>query len=264
MVKNVSVVIPLYNSKDSIADVLKGVESQTAANKIKEVVVVNDGSSDGSERVVEQYSKYSPLTIILISKTNGGVSSARNRGVKEAGSAEWIAFCDADDIWLPKKLERQFDCIRDHPNIDCIGCAFSERPLRIGRKIVNDLYKGSVRDICITNFPQPSTVLMKKSIFDEMGYFDENQRYAEDGNFFLRVAANYNLFYLPEQLIEYGYGKRGFGVKGLSSNLKGMYHGNVKNLKEMKSLGYISSTFYYQMRIYHFAKYIRRIMLSLR
>lgn len=262
MEREVSVIIPLYNSKDSIDDVLKGIESQTRKGFIKDVVIVNDGSTDGSEQVVEEYKSTSSLHIVLINKKNGGVAAARNRGVQEAGNVEWIAFCDSDDVWMPHKLERLFECLDSHPEVDCIGSAYSEQPLRIGSKTVNTFHKGTVKDILISNFPQPSTVIMKKAVFDEIGGFDESQRYAEDGNFFLKVAANYNLFYLPEQLIVYGYGKRAFGVGGLSSNLKGMYDGNVKNMKEMYSMKYISWGFYITMRLYHWAKYCRRILIT--
>lgn len=257
----ISVIIPLYNSQESIKDVLKGIESQTRKDAIQEVIVVNDGSTDDSCKVVEEYSKDSSLNITLINKENGGVAAARNRGVHDA-KTEWIAFCDSDDIWLPYKLERLFECIDERIEIDCIGSAYSDSPLRIGSKVITTLHKGCVRDILISNFPQPSTVLMKKSVFDEIGGFDPKQRYAEDGNFFLRVAAKYNLYYLPEQLIIYGFGKRGFGVKGLSANLKGMYEGNVKNLKEIHGYNYISNFFYYQMRVFFWLKYIRRIVLS--
>ena len=257
----VSVVIPMYNSASSIIDVLSGIEKQTRVDLIKQVIVVDDGSKDNSSSIVEQYYQRSKLDIIIVRQPNGGVASARNRGVKEANTP-WIAFCDSDDVWMPNKLERLFECISSHSEIDCIGSAYSEHPLRIGSRTVDTLYKGSVKDILISNFPQPSTAVMKKSVFDAIGGFDERQRYAEDGNFFLKVAARYILYYLPEQLIVYGFGKRAFGVGGLSSNLKGMYDGNVKNIKEMYAMKYISFGFYISMRMYHWAKYCRRIVLT--
>lgn len=260
--KMVSVVIPMYNSEDSIIDVLKGVVNQTEARRVSQIVVVNDGSTDNSERIVEEFKRTSPLYVSLLNVPNSGVSSARNIGVLNSETSYWIAFCDSDDIWLPNKLERLFEILDSHSDIDCIGSAFSDKPLRVGAKIIKTLHKASVKDILLTNFPQPSTVLIKKTVFDMVGGFDEKQRYAEDGNFFLRVAANYNLYYLPEKLIIYGYGKRGFGEKGLSANLKGMYEGNVKNLRDIHSLGYISYSFYYQMRFFYWLKYIRRLILT--
>lgn len=258
----VSVVIPMYNSGDSIKDVLKGIENQTMKERVSQVVIVNDGSTDNSRLEVEEYLKKTVLNIKLINVPNRGVSSARNIGVKNTQSSQWIAFCDSDDIWLPNKMEKLFDIIESHPDVDCIGGGCSDKPLRIGLRIINQLYKANVKDICIKNFPQPSTVIIKKDIFNIVGGFDEKQHYAEDGNFFLRVAAKYNLYYLPEKLIIYGYGKRGYGEKGLSANLKGMYEGNVKNLKDILSLGYIPYSFYLQMRIFYWIKYVRRILLT--
>lgn len=258
----VAIIIPMYNSEDTIEKVLINIENQTAKSNICKVLVVNDGSTDNSENIVRNYMNISELSIEIVNKHNGGVSSARNLGMKNAGSAEWIAFCDSDDLWELNKLQRQLEVIEQNPNIDCLGCAYNDELFTIGVRKIEELYQGSVKDICIKNFPQPSTVIMKKKIYDEMGGFDENQKYAEDGNYFLRVAAKYNLFYLPERLIQYGFGKRGFGVSGLSSNLKGMYLGNVKNLKDIVQLGYIDKGFYYKMRIFFFLKYCRRILIT--
>lgn len=263
MPENVAIIIPVYNSEKTIAEVLKSLDAQTRKEMIRQVIVVDDGSTDKSLEMINDIKGKLSLPIEVYPKKNGGVSSARNYGLhKVEDDVQWIAFCDSDDQWYPNKIERQLEVIRLNPHIDCLGGAFINRKLRIGFKIIDELHHGSVKDICISNFPQPSTVIMKKSIFDEMGGFDETQKYAEDGNFFLKVAAKYNLYYLPELLINFGMGKRGFGQSGLSSNLKGMYEGNVKNLKELKDAHLISSLFYYEMRIYHWLKYCRRIVIT--
>lgn len=260
--ESVSIIIPMYNCSDTIIQVLDSIRNQTFVEKIQCVILVNDGSSDNTLQLVEQYAKYSNFPIKIINKKNGGVASARNEGLRNVGDVDFIAFCDADDLWLPTKLERQMQLLLNNPNIDILGCAFNNKPFRIGFKEIKHLHKGSVKEMCIRNFPQPSTVIMRSSVYNQYGGFDEFQRYAEDGNYFLKLAAKCNLYYLPELLIEYGFGKRGFGGKGLSGNLKGMYQGNVKNLKEIKDLKYISTTFYYEMRIFHFLKYIRRVILT--
>ena len=263
MQENVAIIIPVYNAEKTIAEVLKSIENQTRKEIIRQVIVVNDGSTDKSLDIINDIKLTSSLQIEVYSKKNGGVSSARNYGVhKVEDNVKWIAFCDSDDQWYPNKLERQLEVIRLNPFIDCLGGAFIKKKLRIGFKTIDELHHGSVKEICISNFPQPSTVIMKKCIFDEIGGFDETQKYAEDGNFFLKVAAKYNLYYLPELLINFGMGKRGFGQSGLSSNLKGMYQGNVKNLKELRDTHLISSLFYNEMRIYHWLKYCRRIVIT--
>lgn len=260
--KTVAIVIPMYNCRDSITSVLDSIAKQSYVSHIARVILVNDGSKDDTLKICYEYKSTSTLPIAIIDKPNGGVASARNEGLRHIGNADLIAFCDSDDRWLPNKLKTQMDLMAKHPSIDILGSAFNDQPLRIGTHLIDSLHKGTVKEICIRNFPQPSTVIMKSSVYYKEGGFDEAQHYAEDGNYFLKLAAKYNLYYLPQRLIEYGFGKRGFGESGLSSNLKGMYDGNVKNLKEMKSMGYISKSFYVQMRLFHLAKYLRRILIT--
>lgn len=260
------VIIPMYNCADTIIQVLDSIRVQTYVDYIKVVLLINDGSSDNTLEVVNEYTKKSELPIKIINKKNGGVSSARNYGMNmlecEYESVKWIAFCDSDDLWHEDKLQKQIDILKDNSNIDCLGSQFNNKKLKINGKIVESLVKGDVKAICIQNFPQPSTVIMKKKIYTELGGFDEKQHFAEDGNYFLRVANRYGLYYLPECLIDYGFGKRGFGESGLSGNLKGMYEGNKKNLADLRKDSIITSKFYFEMRIYYFLKYIRRIIIS--
>lgn len=100
----VSVVIPCFNTERYIAATLRAVLAQTGASL--EVIVVDDGSTDGSAALVERDFPQ----VRLIRRANAGVAAARNTGI-EAASGDWVAFCDADDIWLPGKLAAQFDAI---------------------------------------------------------------------------------------------------------------------------------------------------------
>ena len=259
---NISVVIPMYNSKDTILNTLKSVKNQTKIDCILEIIVVNDGSTDQSLEVVKKYKHNNPdLPIVIIDKQNGGVSTARNKGM-EAAKGDWIALLDSDDEWLPNKIDVQIKTIKENPDIDFLGGPFNENSLRIFTKKIDALYKAKVTDICIKNFPQPSTVIFKKSIYDEIGGFDETQRYAEDGNYFLKICNKYHLYYLPELLIIYDGGKRGFGSRGLSANLVGMYKGNIKNIRELKDLQVISYSFYLFLRLFYWIKYVRRVIIS--
>lgn len=252
---NVSVVIPMYNSEKTILNTINSIIAQTAYNNIKEIIVVNDGSSDKSREIVEQAMEMNNK-IKLINKTNKGVSSSRNIGMKNS-TGNWIAFCDSDDIWEKNKLQRQIDILNDNPKIDFLGSKWLNKDLRIFFRSINKLYKATLKDICITFFPQPSTVIMKKEIFDEIGGFDENQRYAEEGEYFFKICENYNYYFLPELLIKYD-----STSIGLSANIKCMYKGNIKNIKELKNRKSISIQFYYFLRFYYWIKYIRRIILK--
>lgn len=259
---NISVIIPMYNSKDTIIATLDSVKRQSAIDEIFEIIVVNDGSKDSSLKIVQEYKKNnSHIPIVIIDKPNGGVSTARNRGI-ESARGDWIALLDSDDVWLPNKLEYQIELIRNNPYIEFLGGPFDNQPLKILWKEISGLYKAKVSDICIKNFPQPSTVLFQKKIFEEIGGFDEKQRYAEDGNYFVKICYKYNFYYDHKLLIIYDGGKRGFGERGLSSNLKKMYEGNVKNIRDYKKNKFISYKFYLFLRFFYFIKYIRRILIT--
>lgn len=257
----VSIIIPAYNAENTIAKTLNSVEAQTYKHYISEIIVVNDGSTDGTLGVLGNYVKQSQGNILVYNQKNTGVSSARNKGMEKA-KGNWLAFLDSDDEWLPYKLERQIKIIKMYPEIDFLGANMDDRELRVFKKKITGLYKASVKDLCITNFPQPSTVIMKKEIYENIGGFDEEQRYAEDGNYFLKICSEYNFYHLAEKLIVYGAGKRGFGDSGLSANLKAMYKGNIKNIRYLKKEKLISSNFYRFLVSFYYLKYVRRIVIT--
>lgn len=258
---SISVIIPMYNSQDTIERAIMSIYNQTASSFICEIIVVNDGSTDSSLEVLEKIKTKNNIAIKIINKENGGVSTARNAGMKEA-NGNWIALLDSDDMWFNNKIEEQLQILDKNKEIDFLSCNMDDKPVRILNKEINTLYKVSVQDLCLKMLSQPSTVIFKRKIFREIGGFDEKQRYAEDGNYFLHICNKYNYYHYPLQVINYGYGKEGFGVSGLSKNLKEMYKGNVKNLKDIRHEKIISRTFYFNMRIFHFLKYIRRIVLT--
>ncbi len=257
----ISVVIPMYNSSKTIIKVLNSVLSQTEVESIKEIIVVDDGSVDNSVDLVQKYKdKNKKISIRILKKRNGGVSSARNLGIKES-KGNWIALLDSDDLWNSDKIEKQVKTIRANPQIDFLGCGTDNIPLKILWRKVDTLYKANIKDLCLKSFPATPTILFRKSIIDKVGCYDENQRYAEDGNFNMKVCLNYNYYYLPLSLVKLGFGKKPFGDKGLSSNMKGMYRGNVKNIKELRKNKTISLTFYLFLRGFYWMKYIRRLVI---
>ncbi|MEK5418898.1 glycosyltransferase family 2 protein [Paenibacillus sp. FSL L8-0708] len=258
----ISVVIPMYNSEATIINTLNSIKNQTALEYIIEILVINDGSTDTSvDKVVNYTEANKQLPIVLINKKNGGVSSARNTGLKLA-KGNWIALLDADDEWLPTKTEKQIETIKKHPNIDFLGGDIDDMGLKILWRHIEGLYEANVKDLCLKMFPQTSVAIFKKSIFDQIGGYDEAQRYAEDGNYFLKICSHFNYYHLPGRMVIYGGGKPAFGFSGLSGNLKGMYEGTIKNIKELRQDSMISGKFFVFLRFFYWAKYIRRILLT--
>ena len=256
----ISVVIPMYNAEKTILNVLDSVQNQTFLPH--EIVIVNDGSTDRSLQIVQKYKEENKkIPIQLIDKKNGGVSTARNAGIK-AASGDWIALLDSDDEWKNNKLERQKQILNENPEIDFLATGRNDEIIGsvLGRKI-GFLTKVKAKDLLIKNLFSPPTVIFKKSIVDVVGYFDETQCYAEEGNYFIRIAQRFNAYFMNESLVNTGGGKAHFGESGLSGNLKEMEKGELKNLRDAKQLKIINGPEYVGFVIFSLLKYLRRIII---
>ena len=258
-VKEITVVIPMYNAENTIERALSSVVNQSQGNFLVEIIVVNDGSKDRSREVVENFIiQHKDFKINLINQSNAGVSKARNTGLRGA-MGDYIALLDSDDAWLPEKLAVQIDCLEKNRSIDFLGASFDG--LGIRNKLDGELSKISFKDLLFKNYFQPSTIIFKKEVLSKIGYFEENQRYAEEGNYFMRVAREFNCFFLNKKLIIFGDGKAGFGESGLSANLKEMEKGELQNLRFAYKNDWISTPLYIFTVGFSILKYIRRILI---
>lgn len=257
---NISVVIPMYNSSKTILSTLNSVKTQTILPF--EVLIIDDGSLDESATIVEDFiSNNLTLNIHLVKKVNGGVSTARNAGIKLA-QGDWIALLDSDDEWLPNKLERQIQVLSENPNIDFLGTNRNgESFSAVLWNKLEHLTKISAKLLLFKNYFSPPTIIFKKQIFFELGGFDENQRYAEEGNYFIRIAQRYNCYLLDESLVITGGRKAHFGHSGLSGNLKQMELGELKNIKDSLNLNIINYFEYIFLIMFSLLKYVRRLLI---
>lgn len=253
----VSVVIPAYNAEQTIIRALDSVVNQSL--KPYEIVVVDDGSKDNTYAVVDNYTKANAgFNFKLIKKENGGVSSARNAGLKVV-EGDYIAFLDSDDEWYADKLEVQLACLGAHPEIDFLGSAF--QGIYFDKKAEGELIPISLRDLIFKNYFQPSTVIMRRKVLDGVGLFREDQKYAEEGNYFMRVANKFNCCFLNRKLINYSDGKSGFGTSGLSANLVEMEKGELRNLAFARSQKFISPGRYGVAIVFSVIKFVRRVII---
>lgn len=259
----ISVVIPMYNSKDTIERALDSIKTQTAFHEIGEIIVVNDGSKDNSLEVVKRYSESNKrMPIKIIDKENGGVSTARNAGLKMA-QGEYIALLDSDDEWLPRKTEVQLDIFKKNPSLSLIATNLNNQKFdRFLYKKFNYLTEISTIDLVFKNFFQPSTVMFKKSLIEQIGLFPEDQKYAEEGNFFMRASYFANCALVNESFLNFGNGKQGFGESGLSANLVEMQKGEIRNLRFAKKEGFISGILFLTAFMFSYLKYFRRIIIT--
>ncbi len=250
----------MYNSSREIVRCLDSVAKQTSRS-ILEVIVVNDGSSDDSEEIVVNWIANHPkLLVKLVNQKNGGVSKARNTGLKLA-KGNIVALLDSDDEWHANKIEHQLNILSQHPEIDLLACNPIQNQLKrfLWKKFeyINRIY---VSDLIFKNYFQPSTVIMKRSIIDCVGFFDENQRYAEEGNYFIRIAHKHTCVLVNERLINYGYDKAGFGESGLSGNIVEMEKGEIKNLLFAYKNNFINSFQMFSALLFSLLKFSVRVV----
>jgi teichuronic acid biosynthesis glycosyltransferase TuaG len=215
----VSVIMPCYNHQKYIDTAIRSVLNQSYNNF--ELIIVDDKSSDGSIDKIEHYRKIDDRIISLYHKNNMGASSCRNDAIKKA-DGDFIAFCDADDVWLNDKLEIQIELMTNRCNKDLLYCdsLIIDSSGSITGNNFSDYYqpftgsKSAVfHKLCITNFINLSTVLLKKECADRIGYFDIDVRYVEDWLFWVSLAKYYDFYYLSRPLVKYR-------VHENSSNLK--------------------------------------------
>ena len=237
----ISVIIPLYNAESTIVKALESVKNQKT-DEVFEIFVINDGSTDNSKGIVENYIFENPdMNIHFIYQENKGVSAARNAGLRLA-KGEFIALLDADDEWLRKKTEKQMCFLKsEEQKIDFIASARNYNNLLFPYQAEKGkLSEITFKKLLIRNETQPSTVIFKAKILQNTGFFDDKQRYAEDVNYWMKISEKNKMFILNETLVLAGGGKKSFGVTGLSANLKEMDKGFRKNLKEMYQMKRIS------------------------
>lgn len=209
-----SIVIPLYNKEQSIVCTLDSVLAQTYTDY--EVIIVNDGSTDHSKEVVELWLAENSCgcRFRLLSKSNGGVCSARNRGIHEA-KGEYIAFLDGDDLWDKDYLAEQARMMADFPEASMWGINFAE--VTNGNQLVRrlatgltDNFRGYVEDYFgltkkgrISDLFHSSAVVIRKKVFDEVGVFDERIKIAEDVDMWWRIIAVYPIAFYDKYMVYY-------------------------------------------------------------
>jgi len=224
----ISVIIPMYNAEDTIYSTLNSINSQTEGKF--EIIIINDGSTDNSLPEVFAFKKANPqLHLVIIDKAHEGVSATRNTGLRIA-TGDYIAFLDADDEWHPEKTIKQLAVLKEAPDVDFVGCLYKPHPVRLLLKKFSHLTQVTSKDLLFKNFFQTSTVMMKRKVFDAVGYFERSISHGEERHYFLRVSKLFPCVLMNENLINYGNGKRAFGQSGLSANLTQMQMGELRNL----------------------------------
>lgn len=199
----VSVIIPCYNVEKYVEECLISVYDQTY--KDFEVILVNDGSTDGTEMILFKYkNKYSEKTK-YINIENSGPSSARNKGMRIA-SGEFICFMDSDDILTLDSIEKRVLVLLEDKEIGlvCSDSFMIDEDIKTQEKLsskIGSVYSGYIfPELLKKNFVSTQTVLMRREIIDDIGYFDETYIRSEDYEYWLRISHKYKVKYLNDIL----------------------------------------------------------------
>jgi glycosyltransferase involved in cell wall biosynthesis len=230
----VSVIIPTYNCAHYVAQAVESALSQTYRDL--EVIVLDDGSVDKTAEVMQRYEG----KVKYIRQENSGLPAARNRAI-EASSGEFIALLDADDWWEPHKLSEQVPMLEQDPEIclvysdlevvyddgKIISSFLSSRPLATDGYVFDRLLH--------SGFIIPSTVLLRRTHFEEAGMFDESMRSHEDIDLWLRMCQRWKVALVRKPLTH-----RRQGATNMTSNdsLRSEY--NVKLFEKALSLPNLS------------------------
>ena len=196
----VSVIIPTYNSAQYLTAAIESVLQQTF--KDFEVLVIDDGSTDNTSEIIKEFGD----SVRYIYQENQGVSVARNTGIKNS-KVKYVAFLDADDVWMPTKLEKQITAIKENPTskacyTEYISVSSDMKPQELRRMRCEDdilsnlLLRGNV-------IGPPSSVLVERELIEELGGFDSNLSLSADWEMWIRLASVTEWTFVKEPLFMY-------------------------------------------------------------
>jgi glycosyltransferase involved in cell wall biosynthesis len=225
----VSVIVPAYNVQNYIEEALLSLQHQSCGEF--EALVVDDGSTDGTAEIVKRFCNQDSR-FKLLQKTNGGLSSARNHGIRHA-STDYIALLDADDRYESEKLTAHLKILEHHPEVGVVYSA--SKTIRddgastfiqlSGKPIYADPLKAL---LCKNFIGHGSNAVFRRCIVDKVGYFDETLRSSEDVDYWIRIATldSWTFYRDPHPLVCYR-----VRPSGLSFNVGQMQRSNEQVLQ---------------------------------
>jgi len=263
----VSVIIPYYNRAETLPRTLDSVRSQTFTDL--EIILVNDGSTDQSEQVVEEYiRRYPDIRVKHISQLNTGPSGARNSGIR-ISDGKYLAFLDSDDAWEPNKLEIQVEYMEKYKDVAITGTNYyivkqrkwHKFPLKPEIKHAS-FYRMLFKVVFLT-----STVVIRREVFfiDNL-WFKVGKNQAEDFLLFLQIVRRHRGVRFSTPLASFfklEYGEEG----GLTSDLSKLLSNELDVFKILysenkNSKNKINAALYFLLTIHSFLKHIKRVLRS--
>lgn len=220
----VSVIIPTYNRESVLLRAIDSVLAQSY--QYYELIVVDDGSTDETEQLLKPL--VSSEKIKYFKHQNRGVSAARNFGVKQA-KGELISFLDSDDEWLPHKLQQQINYFIQNSEAQIVYGEelWIRNGKRVNQKVIHKKSGGMIFQACVQQcLIAPSSVMLSKNLFDDMGGFDESFVVCEDYDLWLKISSIMEIGFIADPLII----KHGGHLDQLSTKYVAMDFWRLKSL----------------------------------
>lgn len=197
----VSVVIPVFNQERFVGEAIESVLNQTYPRV--ELIVVDDGSTDSTRDVIEQYGG----RLVYLHQANAGASVALNAGIQRA-RGDLVGWLSSDDVYFPTKVALQVEQFAREPEI---GLSYTDFQVIDGRGIVLRTVRSPyfedrrefTRRMILGNFVNGSSVLVKRAVLEAVGPFDPELRYHADGNMWLRILKRHGFGHVPQVLLKY-------------------------------------------------------------
>ena len=216
----ISVVMPTYNRADTVSRAIDSILNQTC--KDFELIIVNDGSTDGTQTILESYAQKDPRIKIVVQK-NGGSARARNHGIQHA-QCQYIAFMDDDDLSSPRRLESQLNCLTEEQGYSACVCATTVNGMirRGEKKKVRMPFSVFENDkFTFPPFILDATTLIDKRVFEDCGGYNPHFITTEDTDFTIRFFRKYSAVALKESY--YIIGSHSNNGAGVSVNNKYLF-----------------------------------------
>jgi glycosyltransferase involved in cell wall biosynthesis len=200
--KLVSVIMPVYNRRHLVGAAADSVLQQTYQEV--ELVMINDGSTDGSNEVLDDYAARYPGRVKVIHQANAGQVVARNNGIA-AAKGRYIAFLDSDDTWLSDKLERQMPLFSEGVGLVYSGIYEIDPDGRVLREVKPEAaMRGNIyHRLLVRNAMTGGSVVVTREALNRVGLFDEALRAAENWDLWIRIARDYHVDFVAAPLVRY-------------------------------------------------------------
>ncbi len=195
----VSVVIPAYNAAPYLEAAVKSLQAQTYPNL--HIIIVNDGSSDTTAEVADRLAAHD-ARLEVIHKANAGVSAARNDALR-AVKGDYVCFLDADDAYLPQKVEKQVQFLEAHPELDLVysdNYNGDEHLCPVGAAVSNHPPVPFKQAFMYRNWFSPIAPLLRASLVKKVGLFDASLHGGEDWDYWIRALEHTDFGYIAEPL----------------------------------------------------------------